>query len=156
MDPIVALLLAWIGDNSDYDTACVQPPQIVEMSLEELTAEYYGAVPHLLPDDGVDDRLNALYAANDGPDGTIYLLKPELIADAQHFDMATENPLYREILLHELTHHVQWQTGEAETWDCQSYGEREAYILGGRYLRQTRTEDPLPNRMFWAHVYARC
>lgn len=156
MDPVTAVLLAWIGQNTDYDMRVVNPPTIVEMTAEELTREYYGAVPHLLPADGVDDRLNALYAAEDGPHGTIYLLRPDTVDDAEYFDDPRDNPVWREVLLHELVHHVQWQTGAADTWDCKSYGEREAYSLGGRYLRRTRTDDPMPNRMFWANVYARC
>ncbi|WP_425426577.1 hypothetical protein [Antarctobacter heliothermus] len=64
--------------------------------------------------------------------------------------------MFREILLHELVHHVQRNTGLWDEWACPAIGETEAYRLGGRYLRQTRTADPLPNRNFWAAIYARC
>ena len=156
MDPLIALLLGWIAENTDYQTEAIEPPAVVAMTPQELTKEYYSGAPHLLPDDGVDDRLNALYSFEDGPNGTIFIIAPEFVDDAEHFDEPSENPLYREILLHELVHHVQWETGEADAWACQSYGEREAYILGGQYLRQLRYDDPLKNRMFWAHMYARC
>jgi hypothetical protein len=156
MDILVGALLAWIGANSRFETAGIAPPDVVMLAPEALTAEYYSGVPHLLPEDGVDERLNALYAATDGAVGTIYILHPDVTPDAEHFDDTTENPLWREMLLHELVHHVQWRTGEADTWSCAAAGEREAYHLGGLYLRQVNATDPLPNRNFWAHMYSRC
>jgi hypothetical protein len=104
----------------------------------------------------VDDRLLALYSNEDGPHGTLYVLAPEFVADAEYFEDPTENPIFRGIVLHELIHHVQWATGTADTWPCPSRREEEAYILGGRYLRQTHTTDPIPNRNFWAHAYSTC
>ena len=156
MDALIDALLDWIGAQTDYDIAQLPRPAVIELSPEELTLEYYSGAPQLLPADGVDDRLNALFNFVDGAHGTIYLLEADEIDGADYFDDPTENPLFREILLHELVHFVQWQTGAAETWDCPSYGEREAYLLGGAYLRASRTTDPMPNRMFWAHAYARC
>jgi hypothetical protein len=156
MDMLLDALLAWIGEHSAYDVSGIAPPDVVQMSPAALTAEYYTGVAHLIPDGGVDVRLNALYAANDGAGGTIYILRATEIAGADRFDDPTANPLWREILLHELVHHVQWRTGEAASWACPAMGEKAAYHLGGVYLRQTRTTDPLPNRTFWGHIYSRC
>ena len=156
MDPLLDALLAWIGDNTAYDVAQVPRPALVELSPEELTEELYADAPQLLPEDGVDDRLLALYSNEDGPHGTLYVLAPEFVADAGYFEDPTENPIFREIVLHELIHHVQWATGTADTWPCPSRGEEEAYTLGGRYLFETNTPDPLPNRAFWAHAYSVC
>jgi len=58
--------------------------------------------------------------------------------------------------LHELVHHVQWQTGAADTWACPAAGEREACALGGIHLRQRRADDPPPNRNFRGAACARC
>ncbi|WP_210527785.1 hypothetical protein [Rubellimicrobium arenae] len=156
MDPIIDALLAWIGENSAYDVAGLPRPAVVLLAPGDLTREYYAAAPQLLPEDGVDDRLLALYSAEDGPDGTLYLLAPRHVPDAGRWDDPTDNPLFREIVLHELVHHVQWQTGAAETWPCPQFGEQEAYTLGGIYLRQVHAADPIPNRGFWARTYSIC
>ena len=156
MESLVDALLEWIGDHSSYDTQHVPSPVVVQLSPEDLTREFYTGVAHLMPEDGVDERVNALYAAADGPHGTIYLLAADTYEDAHHFDDPMENPLWREVLLHELVHHVQWQSGEADDWRCASQGEFEAYQLGGQYLKQISVADPMPNRNFWGMVYSRC
>ncbi|KEO55169.1 DUF6647 family protein [Thioclava pacifica] len=156
MEALVEALMQWIGDHSDLKVANLTPPEIVMMSPEELTREFYSDAPDLLPEDGVDDRVNALYAASDGQVGTIYLLAPEAVPDAKYYDDPMENPFFREVLLHELVHHVQWQTKLNESWACPREGEKQAYILGGRYLHAVGATDPLPNRMFWAHMYSLC
>ena len=156
MDVLIDALLQWIGDHSDYNTKLVEHPAVIELSAQELTREFYSGVAHLMPDDGVDERINALYAYTDGPNGTIYLLQAQAIDGADQFDDPTENPLFREILLHELVHHVQHASGTSNAWPCLAIGEREAYLLGGVYLEQVAATDPLPNRNFWAAMYARC
>lgn len=156
MELLIDALLQWIGDNSEYQTGLVEHPAVVELSPQELTREFYTGVAHLIPADGVDERLNALYAITDGPNGTIYLLRAEFIDGADHFEDPTENPLFREILLHELVHHVQHVSGASDAWPCLAMGEREAYALGGVYLRQVAATDPLPNRNFWGAMYSRC
>ena len=156
MELLLDALLEWIGDHSSYDTQNVPHPIVLQLSPEELTREFYTGVAHLMPDDGVDERINALYAATDGPHGTIYLLSAHQYDESEFFDQPTDNPLWREVLLHELVHHVQWQSGDAEHWQCAAQGEFEAYMLGGRYLRQLAVADPMPNRNFWGMIYSRC
>ncbi len=156
MEGVIDLLLDWIGNNSAYKTADMQYPAVLELSAEELTREYYTGVAHLVPDDGVDERINALYAPGDGPNGTIYIIAARFADGAEDFEDTRDNPLWREILLHELVHHAQHQSGTADDWACLSIGESEAYQLGGRYLRQRRVTDPLPNRNFWGAIYGRC
>lgn len=156
MDALIDLLLDWIGQQTLQDTAALPHPAVIELSAEALTREFYTGVAHLMPEDGVDERLNALYAQGDGAHGTIYILAPRLMPEAEDFDDPRANPAWREILLHELVHHVQHQSGVAQTWACPATGELEAYQLGGLYLRQRNAPDPMPNRNFWAAIYARC
>lgn len=156
MDAILDALLDWIAQNSAYTVDEMPAPQVLQLSPQDLTREYYTGVAHLMPEDGVDDRLNALYAPGDGTSGTIYILDARAVEGADSFDAPTDNPLFREILLHELVHHVQVQSGASAAWPCLAMGEREAYALGGRYLKQTGTPDPMPNRHFWGAIYARC
>jgi hypothetical protein len=159
MDKMIALLLTWLSANSPYDTRNIVPPTVVVMSAEELTKEAYSRVPMLIPPDGVDERYLALYSFDDGPHGTIYVLDPK-IADpelaADKFYDPYQDPIFQEKILHELVHHLQRRSGVYHTYQCQAQGEEEAYRLGGRYLRQLHTEDPLPNRNFRARIYSRC
>ena len=156
MDALMDALLEWIEGHSAYEVTDLPTPEVLQLSPEELTREFYTGVAHLMPEDGVDERLNALYAPGDGTHGTIYILQASVIDGAEEFERPTENPLFREILLHELVHHVQVHSGASEKWACLSMGEQEAYALGGLYLRQTNTPDPLPNRHFWGAIYSRC
>ena len=153
MDALIDLLLDWISQNSQHDTSNIDHPVVRVLSPNAITTEMYTGVAHLIPDDGVDERINALYAHGED---TIYILDSIYVDGADAFADPTQNPLWREILLHELVHHVQWETGLAETWMCDAQGELEAYHLGGVYLEQQNTADPLPNRAFWARMYSRC
>ena len=101
----------------------------------------------------MDGRLLALYTHENG---TLYVLAPQHIAEADDVEDPTENPIFREIVIHELIHHVQWSTGAADTRPCPSRGEEEAYLLGGRYLRRAHATDPIPSRNFWAQDYSTC
>jgi hypothetical protein len=81
---LVSALMIWIGDNSGYDTSKLPPPEIIELTPEQLTAEAYLDYPKLLPADGVDERVIALYAFDDGLNGTIYVLAPHWAQDADN------------------------------------------------------------------------
>ena len=156
MEPLLAALLLWIDANSDYSTIDIPLPQVVVMTPVELTREFYSDVPELIPAGEVDERVLALYAFDDGSYGTIYVrdCRNEGAFDFEEEDC--DDPAYLERLLHELVHHVQRFSGVLERFPCRNFGEKEAYLLGGRYLKARYFTDPLPNRNFWAHVYSRC
>lgn len=156
MDALIDLLLEWIGQNSTYQTSDMLHPVVTLLTPRDLTREYYSGAAHLLPSDGIDERLNALYAPGDGAHGTIYIIDPRYLPDSAEFGDPSENPLFREILLHELVHHAQEQSGASKQWPCLAMGEAEAYRLGGIYLATQQAQDPLPNRAFWGAVYSRC
>lgn len=157
MKDVVMALMMWIGQNSDYDTANMPIPQIVEMSAKELTVEFYSDAPHMKPENGVDERVWALYNFEEGEHGTIYILGAEYTDDGTVPDEpAFMDPVFQERLLHELIHHVQYQSGAIDTFPCRNFGERAAYAMGGKFLKQRFATDPLPNRHFWARVYSRC
>lgn len=157
MNGLATALMAWIATNSSYDTANMPIPEIILMTPAELTAEAYSDTPGLIPVSGVDDRVLALYSFEDGANGTVYLLAPEQPDTPVDPDEQPEfDPLFEERLLHELVHHVQRMSDAYSSFPCRNFGERQAYQLGGTYLRQRNVEDPLPNRNFWAHIYSRC
>ena len=157
MDKLALVLLSWISANTSYETANVDPPIVIEMTPIEITAEAYTDNPNLIPESRIDDRVMALYNFEDGPNGTIYVLGAEWTDDGAAPDQPSwMNPIFQERVLHELVHHVQRVTGTYESFPCRSFGEREAYELGGKFLRQNHVRDPLPNRIFWSRVYSRC
>lgn len=157
MNKVVLALLLWIGQNSAYDTSKIAPPQIVELSPQEITDEAYFEMPHMKPKDGVDERIWALYNFEQGPYGTIYVLDAKYSVDEVVSEQSPRsNPIFQERLLHELVHHVQRLSGAYDTYPCRNFGELEAYELGGAFLKQHDARDPLPNRSHWARVFSRC
>lgn len=158
MEQVLEALLVWIATNTGYETASIASPEVVEMTPQEITREFYTDAEHLLPEDGVDTRIRALYTPVDGANGRIYILSAEHVAreTGEDYDAPLESPVFREMLLHELIHHFQHASGRAGGFPCPAYGETEAYMYGGAYLKQLNIEDTMPNRQFWAAVYSRC
>lgn len=153
MDSLLIALLQWISANSTYNTENIRLPTVIEMTRQEITTEYYTDYPNKIPSSGVDERINALYNSEKE---ILYVLRASLMDDSDEFDTPQENPIWRETVLHELVHHIQWQTGQHKKWQCKRNGEWDAYYLGGKYLKQHFSDDPLPNRRFWANIYSRC
>lgn len=156
MELLITTLLSWIEMHTSYRTQGLPHPEIVVLSRKELTEEYYQNADATAPESGIDMRIKALYAFEDGTYGTIYILDPQSVANARHYVNALDNPRFKEVLLHELVHHVQWHSNEVEQWLCSNEGELEAYLLGAMYLNQQNTHDTMTNRIFWANSYSRC
>lgn len=156
MTDLLPALMIWIAANTAYDTAEIPLPEIVELTPRGLTEEYYSEAPHLIPAKGIDTRIQALYSNAEGSHGRVYVLAATLVEGVEDEEDPYTNPAFREMVLHELIHHVQFQTGQTERYMCPAQGEAEAYAAAGQYLRQIGADDPMPNRNFWAHVYSRC
>lgn len=156
MEILAALLLNWISENSDFNTSGIPLPTIIELSPEELTREYYSDLSGSVSAGSVDDRILGLYSWSDGPNGTIYILHRDHTEISLSQERGLDNPLFQERLLHELIHHVQYQIGDYETYQCKNQGELEAYLYGGKFLQLQNVNDPLPNRRVLAHLYSRC
>ncbi len=96
------------------------------------------------------------YRWDEGPAGTIYLVRAEDTPGAARHAKPTDNPLFRERLLHELVHFAQQQTGAVARFNCRAEGERDAYRLGARYLQQQGIPDPLSNRKLVMFIQSSC
>ncbi len=108
-------LLEWIGANSGYDvSAMLASPPKVSFCKHGSTLVYKGKAIHF------DDRLNGVY---DETTEQICLAEPW---DASNIEDAG-------ILLHELVHHVQYQT---KAWPCPKATEWEAYKLQEAWLHE--------------------
>ncbi len=156
MEALVLLLMSWIDEKTDYDTSTMPVPVVVELTAEQLTREAYREVPDLIPASGVDARVYALYTWEPADTGTIYILNASDTEGIQAGEDPLENPVFHERLLHELIHHAQYHSQSYERFPCKNYGELEAYIEGGRYLKERHVTDPVPNRYVLAHMYSRC
>jgi len=172
MEKLVAALMVWIGSNTTYNVTELPYPEVRLLTAEEMTQEYYGGSDVLQPESGIDSRIFALYNYVDSEHGIIFLLDPRL-NDTLTSESATpdatladrlqplqqewlDNPVLQEQLLHELVHHVQYQTGAVDQFPCRAFAEREAYLLGGKYLQLRHANDPLPNRKVLAYMFSRC
>lgn len=172
MEALIASLLLWIGTHTAYNTANMPVPEVRLVSPQEMTLEYYRGTEAAMPASGIDSRLYALYNYEDTDTGIIFLLDPRLNQDlmvesADTVDLWNDrseplhrewldNVVFQEQLLHELIHHVQYQSGKVSEFPCSAYGEKEAYLLGGQFLKLRHSNDPLPNRNILAHIYSRC
>src|SRR6056297_3553859 len=58
MDTLALALTAWIGAHGPYEVDGIAPPLLLPMSPQSLTAEFCTGVGHLMPDDGIDERIN--------------------------------------------------------------------------------------------------
>ncbi len=106
-------LIQWIGANSDYDVSTIlaDPPE-VKFCAHGATLVYQGKAIHF------GDRLNGVY---DETTEQICLAKP----------WNASNTKDQGVLLHELVHHVQYQS---KSWACAKATEWEAYKLQEAWL----------------------
>lgn len=155
MEALILTLLQWIGAHSEYATANLPPPPVVLMSAAALTNRVQGKSGAAKASD-VDPRLQGFFSLAPDTLGTIYLINPEDTPGADRFADPTENPIFRERLLHELVHYAQHASGEMASYRCPSQGEFAAYVLGGAYLRELHVPDPLRHREWLARAVMQC
>lgn len=131
--PVVAGLLDWIAEHTDYDTAITANdlPIAVVCAVGDVIDYAHEATI-------VDEGINGLY---DFEDRRIYLIEPWEIGDLRD----------RSVLLHELVHAVQLDNRE---WDCIGAPEWEAYKLQEAWL----AEHGLDADFDWMRIYfqSRC
>lgn len=156
MKALLTALMAWLGANGPYPVEGVALPDLRTLSAEALQDELTGGDPDRLRAGGIELQLFGLYARSDGPHGTIYILQPNAFEGASRYPDPTDNPRFREALLHELVHHLQYATHADASWPCPAYGEHQALRLGGQYLFQLGVPDPLPYRRQLAAMMAGC
>jgi hypothetical protein len=117
-EPLKVALLEWIGANSEYDVSgTLANPPTVKFCAHGSTLVYKGRAIHF------DDRLNGVY---DETTKQICLAKPWHPSSVKD----------RGILLHELVHHVQHESGR---WPCPKATEWEAYKLQEAWLLENGT-----------------
>ena len=107
MDSLALALMLWIGNNSPYPTSGMHAPSIIELTPTALTREAYTDHPDKIPEGGIDDRIYALYAFEDGPNGTIYILQAKLADGAEDYPNPIDN--CQDLCDHRLYNHAKLQ-----------------------------------------------
>jgi hypothetical protein len=156
LESLITILLAWIGEHSTYDTTQMPVPAVIELSPEALTREAYADAPEHIPANGIDENLFAFYSWDKNDSGTIFIRPAEDTKGPRFGDSPLDNPVFKERLLHELVHHVQYLDGAYERFPCKNSAEAEAYKLGAVFLQQENVPDPLPNRSMLIHYFGLC
>ncbi|MFW2587501.1 DUF6647 family protein [Sagittula sp. SSi028] len=156
MEALIDLMLDLVAEHTDYDTTRLDPPVVVEVGRGFMTDRFYDGRAHMMPATGVEERLNALYVEgrNDSAD-IIFIVPADQFAGASYFENPQDNPLWREVLLHEMVHHAQKHAG-GDTWTCVGRGEAEAYQVGAAYLADLGLPDPMKDRTIWKTLYTDC
>ena len=152
MEEIAAALLLWIAAHSPLDASRLKPPPVVLLDAEAIA----GRGHHNAPTASGEQRVLGYFAADEGPRGTIYVLRPERWPGQDDNAAAATDPLFRERLLHELVHYAQHATGQTARFECPMQGEAMAYALGGKYLRERNVIDPMPHRVMLVAAFTSC
>lgn len=125
MDDTMRGMLRWIGEHSDYDVD-VPLPDVKRVTAEDLMILYYGRLPneneHFL-------EVEAIYL--DDPPPAIWFQD----------DFSIDDPSWRAALVHELVHHLQFQSGKE--FRCTAEMEAEAYKLSDLYAVEVLEDESL-------------
>ena len=158
METLVLSLMLWLSSHPGYDIGRVGLPPVRLLSPEAMTSLYYEQTTSVVPAGApkIDRRIQGYFSWAEPPPGVIYLIRPQDTPGAEAYADPTENPVFRERLLHELVHFAQHASGAYARFDCPAQGEFDAYRLGGIYLRQLGVADPMPGRMVFARRFSLC
>ncbi|MFT5395990.1 MAG: hypothetical protein ACI85N_001178 [Gammaproteobacteria bacterium] len=117
---LAAGLLGWINSHSSFSYDIDNIPDIKKVSSKEIAEVAFGGeLPQSVNLDSL--QIFGLYNFNDG---SVYLL--------DSIDLDTEEG--KGILLHELVHYLQYQTGVDDDAECKNELESLAYVLEAKFL----------------------
>ncbi|GJM04610.1 MAG: hypothetical protein DHS20C09_06010 [marine bacterium B5-7] len=117
---LAAGLLGWINSHSSFTYDIDNIPNIKKVSSKEIAeVAFGGALPKAVNPDTL--QIFGLYNFNDG---AVYLL--------DSIDLDTDAG--KGILLHELVHYLQYQTGIDKDAKCKNELESLAYVLEAKFL----------------------
>jgi hypothetical protein len=119
-------LMGWIAANSGYSVQPFQTPSFAFLSPDALRHTFSSGSSL-----GYSSETNSIRAAQ--VRGTIYLPSTFVLGRDDY------------ILLHELVHYLQDESGKS--FDCLATREREAYALQSRFVEETGIGEK-PNDMF--------
>lgn len=119
-EDLAAGLLGWINNHSSFSYDLDNIPDIKKVSSKEIAEVAFGGeLPKAVNPDTL--QIFGLYNFNDG---AVYLL--------DSIDLDSDEG--KGILLHELVHYLQYQTGVNEDAKCKNELESLAYVLEAKFL----------------------
>ncbi|MGK0299138.1 MAG: hypothetical protein ACI9XC_002766 [Gammaproteobacteria bacterium] len=117
---LAANLLGWINGHSSFNYDIDSIPEIKKVSATEIAKVAFGGeLPAAVNPENL--QIFGLYNFNDG---AVYLL--------DSIDLETDDG--KGILLHELVHYLQYQTGVDQDAKCKNELESLAYVLEAKFL----------------------
>lgn len=119
-DELVSGLLGWINEHSSFKYDIEKIPEVKKVSSKEIAMVAFGGkLPKAVNPDNL--QIFGLYNFNEK---AVYLL--------DSIDLDTDEG--KGILLHELVHFLQYQTGMDDNVNCKNELESLAYVLEARFL----------------------
>jgi hypothetical protein len=119
-EELVSGLLGWINNHSSFKYDIDNIPEVKKVSSREIAkVAFGGTLPKAVNPDNL--QIFGLYNFNEG---TVYLL--------DSIDLDTDEG--KGILLHELVHYLQYQTGLDDNVKCKNELESLAYVLEAKFL----------------------
>lgn len=119
-DELVSGLLGWINNHSSFKYDIDKIPEIKKVSARQIAEVAFGGkLPKAVNPDNL--QIFGLYNFNEG---AVYLL--------DSIDLDTDEG--KGILLHELVHYLQYQTGLDDNVKCKNELESLAYVLEAKFL----------------------
>ena len=117
---LAAGLLGWINSHSSFDYDIDNIPEIKKVSPKQIAEVAFGGE---LPK-AVDPESLQIFGLYNFNDGSVYIL--------DSIDLETDEG--KGILLHELVHYLQYQTGVDQDAKCKNELESLAYVLEAKFL----------------------
>jgi hypothetical protein len=119
-DELISGLLGWINNHSSFKYDIDKIPDVKKVSSREIAmVAFGGTLPKAVNPDTL--KIFGLYNFNEG---SVYLL--------DSIDLDTDEG--KGILLHELVHYLQYQTGMDDNVKCKNELESLAYVLEAKFL----------------------
>jgi hypothetical protein len=119
-DELVSGLLGWINNHSSFEYDIEKIPEVKKVSSRKIAMVAFGGeLPKAVNPDNL--KIFGLYNFNEG---AVYLL--------DSIDLDTDEG--KGILLHELVHYLQYQTGMDDNVKCKNELESLAYVLEAKFL----------------------
>ena len=119
-EDLVSGLLGWINHHSSFDYDIENLPEIKKVSARQIAEVAFGGK---LPE-AVNPQSLQIFGLYNFNEKAVYLL--------DSIDLETDEG--KGILLHELVHYLQYQTGEDDNVQCKNELESLAYVLEAKFL----------------------
>jgi|TARA_R110001583_G_scaffold179487_1_gene336298 hypothetical protein len=138
---LIIVLMIWIGGHTGFPIP--DPPRIIVKTQSEIRHIAYECDKLITEDKSLYDTICSLEYTNDPKTIDVLALYDhtnKTIYLPTYFDK--DNMAHRAILLHELVHHLQYQSGYNKKIQCLPLLEKQAYDLMDMWLDENKAVMP--------------